>query len=77
MSATGTHYLFGPICETLYAASGNAVDWAYGAAGIKYAYTMELRAPDFVVPPEEIENNAADMWAFHASAARDIMEEFA
>ena len=77
MSAGGRRYVVGPICDTLYAASGNAVDWAYAEASIPYAYTMEMRLQSFDVPPDQIEPNAMDMWEFHVSVARDIMEEFA
>ncbi len=76
--ATGVSYEVGPLCQTIYEASGNSIDWAYGMAGIKYSFTMEMRnGPDgFVVPPEDIDPNGRDLLAFHTSAARDIMAEF-
>ncbi len=56
------------------------MDWAYGDQGIKYAYTMEMRPGSdgggMVVPKEEILEQALEMYAFHVSAARDIMAEF-
>ena len=76
----GNSYLIGDICNTIYQAAGNAVDWAYGDQGIKYAYTMEMRPGSdgggMVVPEEEILEQALEMYAFHVSAARDIMAEF-
>ena len=38
----GKIYDAGPICETIYAANGGSVDWAYGAEGRK-GFTIELR----------------------------------
>ncbi len=41
------------MCDTIYEASGVSIDWAYGEAGVKYSYTMEMRMSDFgfEVPP--------------------------
>lgn len=39
----GTQYTYGSIAPTLYVASGASVDWAYGVAGVKYSYVVELR----------------------------------
>ena len=81
-AVNGNRYFMGDSCNRLYQTSGNSVDWAYGEQGIKYSYTMELRPGSefelmgYVVPPEEIEGQALEMYAFLASAARDIMEEF-
>ncbi len=76
----GTVYEVGPICSTIYQASGGGVDWAYGDAGIKYSYTNELRrghhANPFLVDPEDIEPNGMEMMAFHKSIARDMIAEF-
>ncbi len=78
LEAGGVSYIVGPLCETIYEASGVAIDWAYGEAGIKYSYTMELRLSNdgFVVPPEDIEPNGKDILAFHSSVARDVLEEY-
>ncbi len=70
----------GPVYSTLYAASGASVDWAYGRAGIKYAYTLELRPGKesfgFLCPPEQIKPTGEEVFAFHASMARDIIKEY-
>lgn len=73
-------YEVGPLAETIYVASGIAPDWSYGDVGIKYSYTIELRPKGslgggFVLPPDEIEPTGEEMYAFHRSAARDIMAE--
>ncbi|CAE6454246.1 hypothetical protein ACGC1H_007675 [Rhizoctonia solani] len=48
----------GPICQTIYQASGSSVDYAYGYSKIKYSFTPELRGASsgngFVLPPAEI-----------------------
>lgn len=56
-SKFGTNYTVGSSTNVLYEASGGSDDWAYGVAGIKYSYTMELRDTGehgFVLPPEQI-----------------------
>ncbi|TFK23888.1 Zn-dependent exopeptidase [Coprinopsis marcescibilis] len=37
------HFQAGRLCETLYEAPGNVVDWAYARVGIKYSYVAHLR----------------------------------
>lgn len=53
----GEFYQPGPICLTLYQASGGSVDWTYAAEGC-LAYTIELRPdsanPGFELPPSQI-----------------------
>ncbi|TBU48939.1 Zn-dependent exopeptidase [Dichomitus squalens] len=41
--AHGTVFTIGSLCEQLYRASGNVVDYMYKKAGIKYAYSVHLR----------------------------------
>lgn len=52
-----TVYTVGVSSITIYATSGDTTDWAYGVAGIKLPYTIEL--PDhgygFLLPAEDIE----------------------
>jgi len=56
-SVHGEHYTVGQVADTLYAASGDLCDWAYGEKGI-LAFTIELRPEDasvgFMLPPEQI-----------------------
>lgn len=44
-------FTYGPSSTQLYINSGSSKDWAYGAAGIKYSYVLELRpgpsSPDY------------------------------
>ncbi|KAI9063593.1 hypothetical protein FKP32DRAFT_1611733 [Trametes sanguinea] len=39
----GTEFTTGSLCEQLYKASGNVVDYMYAKAGIKFAYSVHLR----------------------------------
>ncbi|RPD65540.1 hypothetical protein L226DRAFT_530887 [Lentinus tigrinus ALCF2SS1-7] len=39
----GTVFTTGSLCEQLYKASGNVVDYMYAKAGIKYSYSVHLR----------------------------------
>ncbi|XP_065087362.1 zinc carboxypeptidase A 1-like [Ochlerotatus camptorhynchus] len=54
----GTVYRYGNIYDAIYPASGSSSEWAYGAQGVRLAYTYELRPAGgytgFVLPPEEI-----------------------
>ncbi|XP_071493407.1 carboxypeptidase B-like [Diadema antillarum] len=53
----GTSYEYGSIANTIYPASGSSVDWAYGVAGIKYSYAVELRDTGtygFLLPADQI-----------------------
>ena len=58
-------------------ASGGAYDWAKSKAGIKYAYTLELRPASggiygFVVSPSEIPASGREIWAGLAAAIQRI-----
>ncbi|RUS14000.1 hypothetical protein BC937DRAFT_94488 [Endogone sp. FLAS-F59071] len=56
-SVHGTSFASGPICETIYEASGSGVDWVYARSGVKYSFAVELRDKGeygFVLPPEQI-----------------------
>ena len=44
-------------------ASGGTSDYAYGAAGIKYTFTPELRGPGFDPEPENIDPGWREFWA--------------
>lgn len=39
----GTQYKVGRLCETLYPAPGNVLDWMYVKEAVKYAYVVHLR----------------------------------
>jgi len=42
-SVYGTDFETGSLCNLLYPAPGNIVDWMYKVAGIKYSYVAHLR----------------------------------
>ncbi|KAL4247356.1 Inactive metallocarboxypeptidase ECM14 [Abortiporus biennis] len=53
----GTVFTTGRLCEMLYRAPGNVVDYMYAKAGIKYSYAAHLRDTGtygFAIPPEWI-----------------------
>jgi hypothetical protein len=59
----GTVYTTGAVAHVIYRIGGCASDWAYAVAGIKFAYSVELRGPDvsvasggygFMVPANQI-----------------------
>ncbi|XP_012861417.2 carboxypeptidase A4 [Echinops telfairi] len=63
-SLSGTEYQVGPICTTVYPASGSSIDWAYDN-GIKYAFTFELRDTGhygFLLPASQIIPTAEETW---------------
>ena len=39
----GTDFTYGPICETIYPATGGSVDYAYDVTKAKYSFATELR----------------------------------
>ncbi|XP_076054215.1 carboxypeptidase B-like [Oratosquilla oratoria] len=53
----GTSYEVGSSATTIYPAAGGSDDWAKAVAGVKYAYTVELRDTGeygFLLPPSQI-----------------------
>merc|ERR1712117_771984 len=70
-------YVVGDVWSTIYPASGIGVDWGYGAAGVKYSTTVELRGDyGFDPPPSTIILECEEMWAFHRSIANDMIAEY-
>merc|ERR1712025_668005 len=72
-------YEVGCIPCMLYPASGGTLDWTLGEAGIPYSYGMELRDTGnygFILPPEQIIPTGEEVWAFHMTVAREIIQEF-
>jgi len=75
----GSRYEVGCIPCMLYVASGGSLDWTLGELGIPYSYGMELRdtgAYGFLLPPEQIIPTGEEAFAFHLTAAREIIKEF-
>lgn len=62
----GTDYTTGPICQTIYPANGNSVDWVLDVAGGETAFAAELRDTGrhgFILPPEQILPTGEETWA--------------
>lgn len=62
----GTTYSYGPICQTIYQATGGSVDYSYDVTGVKYSYTAELRdtgSYGFVLPASQIYVSGVETWA--------------
>ena len=75
----GTPYIADCIPCILYPSAGGSLDWAKGVAGIKYSFGMELRDTGtygFLLPEDQIIPTAEETWAFHVSAANDIIAEY-
>lgn len=61
----GTIYKSGPICSTIYPATGTSVDYAYDVNKIKYSFAAELRDTGtygFILPPDQILPTAEESW---------------
>ncbi|KAK1122188.1 hypothetical protein K0M31_009414 [Melipona bicolor] len=72
----GTDYQVGPSADLLYPTSGASDDWAKGVAGIKYAYTVELRDRGrygFLLPASQIVPTAREIWAGIKTIARLVI----
>jgi len=74
----GIRFEVGTPPDILYSASGGAYDWAKSVAGIKYAYTFELRPSSyswngFVVDASVIEPSGEEIWAALSTVADRIM----
>lgn len=71
----GTQYRVGSAPEILYAAAGGSDDWAKGAAGIKYSYTVELRDKGtygFALPASQIQATGEETLRGVAALARKL-----
>ena len=56
--------------------SGSSQDWAYGLAGIKYAYTIEQRdtgESKFLLSEDEIIESGEELWAAVKVVARQLI----
>jgi murein tripeptide amidase MpaA len=62
----GTTYKYGPICSTIYQATGTSVDYANDVSKSKYTFTIELRDTGtygFVLPASQILPTGKETWA--------------
>lgn len=76
LATHGTEFQVGPIASTVYEAGGSAVDWAYTALGVKFAYAAELRDHGrwgFLLPAEEIAPSGEELLAGLAALASCIV----
>ncbi|RKO83122.1 hypothetical protein BDK51DRAFT_25221, partial [Blyttiomyces helicus] len=69
-AVNGETFTSGDVCDTIYPASGNSIDYMYSEAGVTYAYAIELRpnANDasgngFLLPADQILPAAKETWA--------------
>jgi murein tripeptide amidase MpaA len=56
-SVSGTAYQYGPVCTTIYQATGSSVDYVNDVTKAKYTFTIELRDTGrygFVLPAAQI-----------------------
>ncbi|KAK2710442.1 hypothetical protein QYM36_011835 [Artemia franciscana] len=75
-SVHGTNFRIGTTPGLLYIASGSSNDWAKGVAGIKYAYTLELRDKGyygFLLPPKYILPTAEETWNAIKACANELV----
>ncbi|MCJ1426938.1 hypothetical protein MMC29_004841 [Sticta canariensis] len=62
----GTVFKTGPICTTIYQASGSSVDYVFDVTKAEYAFTTELRDTGmngFVLPPDQIRPSSVEAFA--------------
>ncbi|KAK0661827.1 Metallocarboxypeptidase A-like protein [Lasiodiplodia hormozganensis] len=62
----GTQFEYGPICQTIYQASGSSVDYSNDVVRSTYTFTAELRDTGrygFVLPANQIRPTSEEMWA--------------
>ncbi|KAK4214253.1 hypothetical protein QBC37DRAFT_342421 [Rhypophila decipiens] len=62
----GTSYQYGPICTTIYKATGSSVDYVNDVVGADYTFTSELRDTGnygFVLPASQIVPTATETYA--------------
>ncbi|KAK7970312.1 hypothetical protein PG988_009385 [Apiospora saccharicola] len=58
----GKKFTYGPICSTLYAATGGSTDYMTEVAGTTYAWAIELRGTSFVLPANQIRPSSIEIW---------------
>jgi murein tripeptide amidase MpaA len=70
----GEHYTVGPVGEVLYLASGNSIDWVYGARDI-LSWTIELRDTGgfgFILPASQILPTCQEAYAAVAALGNAV-----
>jgi len=72
----GTRYRYGPSSTTIYPASGGADDWTYGALGVVFSSTVELRdtgSYGFLLPPSQIIPSGTETYAALKAFAQELI----
>ncbi|KAJ8064013.1 hypothetical protein OCU04_007856 [Sclerotinia nivalis] len=62
----GTSFKYGPICSTIYQATGSSVDYVDATVGADFTFTTELRDTGtygFVLPASQITPSAIEAYA--------------
>ncbi|KAF9524324.1 putative carboxypeptidase [Crepidotus variabilis] len=62
----GTTFTTGPICSTIYPATGSSTDYAYDVSKIKYSFAAELRDTGdngFILPANQIRPSGEEVFA--------------
>lgn len=65
-SVYGTTYQYGPVCTTIYQATGSSVDYVNDVTKSKYTFTIELRdtgSYGFVLPASQILPTSVETYA--------------
>jgi murein tripeptide amidase MpaA len=65
-SVHGTSFQAGPICSTIYKATGTSVDYSHDVVGSQYTFTAELRDTGnygFVLPANQILPSGEEAYA--------------
>lgn len=73
----GTSFTPGPICQTIYQATGSSSDWMYGQMKIPYSLAVELRDTGrygFVLPANQIIPSGEEAWAGLQYLVKNIPE---
>ncbi|KAI0128689.1 zinc carboxypeptidase [Xylariales sp. AK1849] len=60
--AYGTSFEAGPICTTLYEATGGSTDYLTATTGVEFAWAIELRGNSFVLPANQILPSGIEIW---------------
>ncbi|KAE8747961.1 hypothetical protein FOCC_FOCC005351 [Frankliniella occidentalis] len=76
-ASSGLSYTVGSSAALLYPASGGSDDWAKGQAGLKYAFTVELRDTGrhgFVLPSSHILSSGKEVLAAVRTLAQEVAQ---
>ncbi|KAF2107332.1 hypothetical protein BDV96DRAFT_506507 [Lophiotrema nucula] len=74
-AVSGTRYTIGPSCSTLYATTGDSVDYTDGVGNATYSYTYELRDTGtygFTLPANQIQPTVRETWAGVVSMLKSV-----